>query len=105
MLARPVCALLGVALLAGCGVVVDGAGSDQGVHPAPVTTPGPALYGDVAQRLGDEGTAHPVFSAAAARSGWSTRAPRPSSSPGWAAARRCPARERCTSRRARSTPT
>ena len=62
MLVSTVCALLGVALLAGCGVVVDGVGSDQGVRPAPVTTPGPALYGDVAQRMVDEGTATFVFS-------------------------------------------
>ena len=62
MLARTACALLGAALLTGCGVVSDATGNGGGARPDPVTTPGPALYSDVSRRMVDEGTATFVFS-------------------------------------------
>ena len=61
MLRRTASTLLALAVLTGCGVVTDPA--DKGaVRPAPVTTPGPALYSDVAARMVDEGSATFVFS-------------------------------------------
>lgn len=55
-------ALLGSALLAGCGALPGSSGDGPRPRPAPVTTPGPALYSDVAARMADEGTATFVFS-------------------------------------------
>jgi hypothetical protein len=61
MLVRTASAVLGAALLTGCGVVSDSV--DGGApRPAPVTTPGPALYSDVADRMVEEGTATFIFS-------------------------------------------
>lgn len=61
MLARTASAVLAAALLTGCGVVSD-PGNDAAVRPAPVTTPGPALYADVSDRMVEEGTATFIFS-------------------------------------------
>jgi hypothetical protein len=56
-------ALLGSTLLAGCGALPGGSPGDQEqARPTPVTTPGPALYSDVAARMAEEQTATFVFS-------------------------------------------
>jgi hypothetical protein len=56
-------ALLGSTLLAGCGALPGGSSGDHAqARPTPVTTPGPALYSDVAARMAEEGTATFVFS-------------------------------------------
>jgi len=55
-------ALLGSSLLAGCGALPSWSGDQARPRPTPVTTPGPALYSDVAARMADEGTATFVFS-------------------------------------------
>lgn len=62
MLVRPAAALLGVALLTGCGVVTDPTSDGGSAQPAPVTTPGPALYSDVAERMVAAGSATFIFS-------------------------------------------
>lgn len=65
MLRRCAAALLVTALLSGCGLVADpaadGAGSATST-PRPVTTPGPALFADVTERMVDQGTATFTFS-------------------------------------------
>ena len=56
-------ALLGSTLLAGCGGLPGGSSGDpERARPTPVTTPGPALYSDVAARMAEERTATFVFS-------------------------------------------
>ena len=56
-------ALLGSTLLAGCGALPGGpSGGPERARPTPVTTPGPALYSDVAARMAEERTATFVFS-------------------------------------------
>lgn len=65
MLHRSAPLLLVAALLSGCGLVTD-SGADGARSatdaPRPVTTPGPALFTDVTERMVDEGTATFVFS-------------------------------------------
>ena len=55
-------ALLGSTLLAGCGALPGSPGEPEQARPTPVTTPGPALYSDVAARMAEERTATFVFS-------------------------------------------
>ena len=57
-------AVAAVALLTGCGALADpgDGGGASAPRPRPVTTPGPELFADVADRMVEEGTATFTFS-------------------------------------------